>query len=123
MFIAVSHTDPNPIYKQITKQIKNAIASGELEKQQKLPSIREMTNELDVSSITVKRVYSDLESEGYIYTRAGIGSFVADVDRKVLRAEKLEELRNELYSLINASKKYGISKDDLIKLIREMEEK
>ena len=122
MFIAISHSDPDPIYKQITRQIKNAIASGELKKHTKLPSVREMTNELNVSSITVKRVYSDLENEGYIYTRTGIGSFVADVDRQGLKKEKLEETKNSLKKLLAISKKYGITKADLISLINELED-
>lgn len=122
MFIAVSHSDPDPIYRQITKQIKNAVASGELKKQAKLPSIREMANELNVSSITVKRVYSDLESEGYIYTRTGIGSFVADVDIEILKSEKMEEIKSELHCLLNGSRKYGITKEDIITLVNEMED-
>ncbi|WP_054712682.1 GntR family transcriptional regulator [Bacillus sp. JCM 19041] len=60
------------------RQIKRSIYEGGLKQNQELPSIRSMANELGVSVITVKRAYSELEREGYIYTRKGIGSFVKE---------------------------------------------
>ncbi|MDW7656219.1 MAG: GntR family transcriptional regulator [Bacillota bacterium] len=123
MFIVVSPSDPDPIYRQIEKQIINAIASGELTEQTKLPSINEMTKDLGISSITVKRVYSDLETEGYIYTRMGIGSFIAPVDKQKLKREKVEEMKSRLWVMIKDSEQYGITKNDLLQLIKEMEDR
>ncbi len=122
MFIALSPSHPDPMYKQITDQIKNAIAAGDLKPDEKLPSVRELSEALKTSAITIKRAYLDLENEGYIFTRAGMGSFVAGIDRSRLRNEKLEEFRTELARMLGTGTKFGISGDDLIQLIRHIQE-
>lgn len=122
MFIALSPSNPDPMYKQVTDQIKNAIAAGDLRSNDKLPSIRELAEALETSVITIKRAYLDLESEGYILTRAGLGSFVADVDRDRLRQEKLAEFKAALKGILATGAKYGVNADDIARLIREIRE-
>jgi GntR family transcriptional regulator len=117
MFIVVSPLNPDPMYKQVTDQIKNAIAGGIIKPEDKLPSIREMTRELGISEITIKRAYADLENEGYIFTRSGLGSFVADVSKEKMRKEKIAEIRQELIRILKSGEKFGISADDIIKAI------
>ena len=119
MFIVLSPLNPDPMYKQITDQIKDAIASGQLTQDTKLPSIREMARELNISAITIKRAYADLENEGYILTRSGLGSYVADINREKLKKEKLRELKKELNILKKKKKKFGIEEDDIVNLIKE----
>jgi GntR family transcriptional regulator len=119
LFIALSPSNPDPMYKQVTDQIKNAIAAGDLRSNDKLPSIRELAEALETSVITIKRAYLDLESEGYILTRAGLGSFVADVDRDRLRQEKLAEFKAALKGILATGAKYGVNADDIARLIRE----
>jgi GntR family transcriptional regulator len=122
MFIVLSPSNPDPMYRQVTDQIKDAIAAGDLKPNDKLPSIREIAEALKVSAITIKRAYLDLENEGYILTRAGLGSFVANVDRESLRSRKLGELRKELTRILRTGAKFGISADDIVRLVREAEE-
>ena len=122
MFIALSPSHPDPMYKQVTDQIKNAIASGDLKPDEKLPSVRELSEALKISAITIKRAYMDLESEGYVFTRAGLGSFVTDIDRERLRGEKLAEFRTEMKRMVGTGAKFGITAADLVQLIREIEE-
>lgn len=119
LFIVISPLNPDPMYKQITDQIKNAIAAGTLKAETKLPSIREMSTELKISMITIKRAYSDLESEGYILTRSGMGSYIADINKDKLREEKLAEIRNELERIRKTAVKFDISADDIIQIINE----
>ena len=119
MFIVLSPLNPDPMYKQVTDQIKDAIAGGTLKPEEKLPSIREMTKELGISEITVKRAYADLEHEGYIFTRSGLGSFVADVSREKMKSEKLAEIRQEFIRIIKSGEKFNISADDIIAAIKE----
>lgn len=121
MFIALSPSHPDPMYKQVTDQIKDAIASGAIEPNERLPSVRELAESLAVSAITIKRAYLDLETEGYILTRAGLGSFVADVNRDELRRRKLDEVRAELTRLVRSSAKFGITPEDVARLARELE--
>jgi GntR family transcriptional regulator len=119
MFIAVSPLNPDPMYKQVTDQIKDAIAGGILKPEEKLPSIREMTKELEISEITIKRAYADLEHQGYIFTRSGLGSFVANVSKEKMKGEKFEEIRQELLKILKSAEKFGISTDDIIEAIQE----
>jgi GntR family transcriptional regulator len=119
MFIVLSPLNPDPMYKQVTDQIKDAIADGKLEPEEKLPSIREMTRELAISEITIKRAYADLEHEGYIFTRSGLGSFVADVNKEKMRSEKLQEIRQAITKILKSGEKFGISADDIINTIQK----
>ena len=122
MFIVISPRNPDPLYKQVTDQIKDAIADGVLKAQERLPSIREMSKELDISEITIKRAYTDLEAEGFIYTRAGMGSFVANLDMGRLRKEKLDEIRQDLRRLLRTAERSGISKAEVVRLLKDMQE-
>jgi GntR family transcriptional regulator len=118
MFIVISPQNPEPMYKQVTDQIKDAIASGTLKPETKLPSIREMAKDLKISMITIKRAYADLENEGYILTRSGLGSYVADINKDKLREEKLAEIRFEIKKILNAASRYDISADDILTALR-----
>jgi len=120
MFLVVSQKDPAPLYQQIMDQIKQAIACGDLRADEKLPSIREMAMELKISQITIKRAYADLEKEGYIYTRSGLGCFVSGVDLKRLKSKKLEEIRQELKALLKGCEMYGITLKEITDLIAEL---
>jgi GntR family transcriptional regulator len=118
MFIVISPLNPDPMYKQVTDQVKDAIASGTLKPETKLPSIREMAKELKISMITIKRAYADLENEGYILTRSGLGSFVADINWDKLREEKLAEIRFEVTKILNAAARFDISAEDIFAAVR-----
>jgi GntR family transcriptional regulator len=122
LFIVLSSSSPDPLYKQVTDQIRDAIATGDLAAGDKLPSIRELGKELNVSLITIKRAYQDLEAQGYIITRHGLGCFVDRVNLDDLRTKKLRELERKLTGLLRAAGKHGISKDDVIDLLNHIEE-
>jgi GntR family transcriptional regulator len=122
LFIVVSHLNPDPMYKQITDQVKDAIALGGLQPETKLLSIREMARELKISEITIKRAYSDLENQGYIITRSGLGSFVADINRDKLREEKWQEIRKEIMKILKAAERLDISAREIIALVKEIKE-
>ena len=119
MFIVLSPLNPDPMYKQVTDQEKDAIAGGMLKPEDKLPSIREMTRELGISEITIKRAYTDLEHEGYLFTRSGLGSFVANISKEKMRNEKLEDIRLELRKILKSGEKFQISADHIIAFIQE----
>jgi GntR family transcriptional regulator len=121
VFVVLSPAHPDPMYKQVTDQIKDAIASGDLKANERLPSVRELSEALNVSAITIKRAYQDLETDGYILTRAGLGSYVAPVERDALRERKLAELRGEIRRLIRSSARFGISANDIVRLTQQVE--
>jgi len=122
LFIVVSPLNPDPMYKQIADQVKDAIASGGLQPEAKLPSIREMALELKISEITIKRAYSDLENEGFIITRSGLGSYVADINWDKLRQDKWQEIRKDILKILKTAERFDISAREIIALVKEIKE-
>ena len=92
MQIYLSNSGQEPIYAQITRQIKQQILSGALRPGDALPSIRLLARELRISVITTKRAYDELENEGFIYTLPGKGCFVAERSTELLREENLKKI-------------------------------
>ena len=120
--ISISKANPDPMYKQVTDQITNAIATGSLAPDAKLPSIRVMAASIGVSPITIKRAYADLESEGFIITRAGLGSYVAGIDRGRLREGKTREIRGELDRIVRTAAAFGIPREEIRSMVDEAKE-
>ncbi|WP_425448880.1 GntR family transcriptional regulator [Dethiothermospora halolimnae] len=121
MLISISNNNPDPLYKQVKDQMIEAIVTGELKKDDSLPSIRKMAKELKISVITIKRAYAEMESEGYIYTRPGLGSYVTGINKDDLRREKMKEIRGKLKEIVDDGKSLDIDIKDLINILREME--
>jgi len=115
--INISQTDARPMYLQIMEQVRARIAGGDWPAGKELPSIRALAAALNVSVITIKRAYLDLENEGVIVTRHGKGSFVADVNGLAgeLQDEKLEE---HLTRAAEIGRSLGLSEDDLAARLR-----
>jgi len=117
MKIIVSNSSPDPIYEQIKKQIKSHIISGELDEGQTLPSIRKLAKELQISVITTKRAYEDLEREGFIDTVTGKGSFVAAQNKEFLREKRMKIVEDKLGEAISEAKMLGIGIDELKEML------
>ena len=116
MKIIISNSSPDPIYEQVSKQIKTAIISGELAEGDALPSIRKLAMELQISVITTKRAYEDLQKEGFIDAVSGKGCFVAMQNKELLREKKMKTVEDLLSDAVFEAKKLGIS----FKEIKEM---
>ena len=78
--IQLNYRDTRPFYQQIKDNVRQLVVSGALKKDEKLPSVRDMAASLAINPNTIQRAYRKLESEGYIYTLSGKGTFVAEVD-------------------------------------------
>lgn len=115
--IHISQTDARPLYLQIMEQIRARIAAGDWASGKELPSIRALAASLNVSVITIKRAYLDLESEGVIVTRHGKGSFVADVNGLAgeLQEQKLE---GHLADAVAIARQMGLTDDELATRLR-----
>ncbi len=107
-----------PIYDQIYAQIKAQIISGALREDEPLPSIRNLAKDLRVSVITTKRAYDELEREGFIYTVAGKGCFVAPKNTELLREEHLKAIEAHLEAAARLSASCNIGKDELLDMLR-----
>lgn len=120
--IILTNSGEIPIYQQIVDQIKAAILRGDLGADQPLPSIRVLAKELQISVITTKRAYEDLEKGGLIYTIPGKGSFVAEHDACRLEESKRSLVEEQLQEVIRAAKAMGVSKSDLSKIFKSLME-
>ena len=108
-----------PIYRQLMRQVTDAIAGGRLRPGDKLSSQRELAERLVISPLTVKKAYDELEREGLIHTERGRGTFVADGAERSGSAEQRERLREEARTLIHRARLAGIAYEDLERLLRE----
>lgn len=117
MDIIISNGSSEPIYEQITRQIKAAIMAGELAEGDPLPSIRALANDLRISVITTKRAYEDLERDGFIETVPGKGSFVAPKNVEFVREEHMRQVESALCEAIHWAKTGGITAGELKELI------
>ncbi|MBB6216879.1 GntR family transcriptional regulator [Anaerosolibacter carboniphilus] len=118
MKIIISNASQEPIYQQISDQVKHLILKGELEAGQLLPSIRNLAKELQISVITTKRAYEELEREGFIETVGGKGTFVAGQNKELLKEKRLQLIEEALAEVIHECKALGISQDDFIRIIK-----
>lgn len=110
-----------PIYRQIMRQITDAIAGGRLRPGDKLPSQRDLAVQLVISPLTVKKAYDELEREGLIRTERGRGTFVAAGAPTIDRGEQLERLREMTRRLLSRAHLIGVPLPDLLELIEEAE--
>ncbi|BFH15755.1 GntR family transcriptional regulator [Paenibacillus melissococcoides] len=117
MKIIISNVSDPPIYQQIKDQIKDAILYGELKEGELLPSIRALANDLHVSVLTTRRVYDELESEGFITTRPGKGSFVAKENLELLLESKRHMVEVKLTEAWTTARALGISKEELMAMM------
>jgi GntR family transcriptional regulator len=118
MKIIISNSSPDPIYEQIARQIKNQIISGELSEGEALPSIRRLAQELQISVITTKRAYDELEREGFIDTVGGKGCFVAMQNKELLREKKMKIVEEKLAEAVSESKILGFSLEELQQMLQ-----
>jgi GntR family transcriptional regulator len=116
--IVISQSDRRPLYLQIMEQIKQRIAVGDWASGQPIPSIRQLAVELQVSVITVKRAYLELEREGVIVTQHGKGSTVAantDVGARI----RQQDLAKHLEQAAQLAAQLGMSRKELESRLRE----
>lgn len=102
--IQLNYRDSKPIYEQIKDGFRKLVISGSLLADEKLPSVRELASSLAINPNTIQKAYRDLESEGYLYTIAGRGTFVAKQEEILdTRQEELllqfDEVVEELFFL------------------------
>ncbi|MCR5090661.1 MAG: GntR family transcriptional regulator [Oscillospiraceae bacterium] len=117
--IQINYSDSRPIYEKVKDSLRQLIISGALTPDSKLPSVRELAVSLSINPNTIQRAYRELESEGYIVSVPGKGSFVSR-DRAALQARK-EELTKRLLELAAEFDELGVPREELAALIKEEE--
>ncbi|NMM52393.1 GntR family transcriptional regulator [Paenibacillus aquistagni] len=117
MNIIISNANGQPIYQQITSQIKNMIMTGELNEGDPLPSMRLLAKELRISVITTKRAYEELERDGFIESIVGKGSFVAHKNLAFIREENLKQIEWHMQEIVDKAAMSDVPLEDLIELL------
>lgn len=120
MDIIISNASGQPIYDQIYTQVKNAILSGSIKPGETLPSIRSLAKNLRISVITTKRAYEELERDGYIYTVAGKGCFVAEQNIELVREENLRKIEEYMEKISQLAKQCNITEEQLVEMFRTL---
>ena len=122
MDIIISNSSGQPIYEQICRQIKGAIAAGKLQPGEPLPSIRSLARDLRISVITTKRAYEELERDGFIQTVAGKGSFVAQQDLELAKESNLREIEAHLQAALELSRQIELPVSELQNILQVLSE-
>ena len=116
----LSMDDPEPLYGQIESQLRDFILAGVLPPGTRLPSIRALARDLTCSVITTRRAYDDLESEGFIRTRQGMGSVVAEIPEEIMAARRREPVYGAFKEAVRAGRRAGLTREDLHEILEEM---
>ncbi|MBP3195588.1 MAG: GntR family transcriptional regulator [Butyrivibrio sp.] len=116
MHIILNKTSMVPIYEQLVDQIKKEIISGELKDDEMLPSVRTLSGELRISSLTVKKAYDKLEEDGFVVTVHGKGTFVAATDQQLAMEARRKSVEEEMAAAIEKAIALGMSKEEILEI-------
>jgi len=121
---SVDSNSPTPIYAQLERSIRAAIATGELGPGTQLPTVRQLAVDLAVNANTVARVYAQLERAGMLETRRGVGTFVRESPSpQATRAHRERELRELIQRFVGDAALLGFTLPELISQLRNEENK
>ncbi|MBO4347884.1 MAG: GntR family transcriptional regulator [Lachnospiraceae bacterium] len=117
MKIIINNSSMIPIYTQIIQQVQAQIAAGSLKENDALPSVRTLSAELKISALTVKKAYDELESEGFVVTVHGKGTYVSGSNSEYIRENQIKEVEDDLRKVFEKAECFNISKEDLKDII------
>ena len=118
--IAINYRDPRPIYEQIQSELRRLMLTGALPPGSRLPSVRELAGQLAINPNTIQRAYRELESDGYILSVAGKGSFVAQVDK--LAEQQKKQAVEAFQAAAQRLRALGLSRAELAALLAQEEQ-
>ena len=116
MKIILINGSSTPLYEQIKNAIKENIVGNTVSSDAQLPSVRQLSKELGVSILTVKKAYDELEREGFIVIRQGLGTFVSTMNQDLLKDEKQKEIESHLLEVCKIAKTINLNKSELTEL-------
>jgi GntR family transcriptional regulator len=111
-----------PFYRQIIEQVKFAIASGELEPGEQLPTVRQLAVDLSVNPNTVIRAYRELEIERLLDTHQGSGTFVGTERPRIDQMERRRMLDQIITDLLARAASYGLTLSEVLEGLRQRRE-
>lgn len=118
--IQLNYRDSKPIYEQIKDGFRKLVISNSLSANEKLPSVRELASKLAINPNTIQKAYRELENEGYIYTVAGKGTFVAE--RREVYDTRQHELLKEFDEIVEELFFLSVKRENLVKRMDSLAE-
>src|SRR5215510_10046952 len=119
MDMRIETSGREPIYRQLARQIREAIATGKLAEEERLPSVRELSRRLVVNPNTIARVYTELEREGVLHTRQGMGVFVAQPNNELSQPARRKKLYDRIDALLTEAVYLGFTPEQIHDAVTE----
>ena len=119
MELQVDPTSRMPIYRQLGRQLREAAARGQVRPGERLPSVRELSRRLVVNPNTIARVYTELEREGLLNTRPGLGVFVAQPKAELTKKVRKQRLEELLDHFLTEAVHLGFSASEVVSLVSQ----
>ena len=119
MEFRIESASRTPIYRQLMAQIREAVARGRLKPDERLPSVRDLSRHLVINPNTVARVYTELEREGILNTRPGLGVFVAQPRSELTKKARKDRLTSLVDGLLTEAVHLGFPADELLAVISD----
>ena len=120
--IHLDHHSGVPIYRQIISQILYAVARGELEPGNQLPTVRQLAVELSVNPNTITKAYKELEIRGNLETQQGTGTFISNAEVEISPQEKERALTDLCRDVVGRAQAHGLEVDEIIEALGEFRE-
>ena len=115
----ISAEDPKPMYAQVESQLRDLILAGHLKPETRLPSTRALARDLTCSVITTRRVYEDLEREGFVRTRSGRGTVVAQIPEEKAAAYLREPFEEAISETVRTGRRAGLTGEEMLHFLQE----
>ena len=113
--------DPRPVFRQVVDEVQRAVAVGVLKPEDPLPAVRQLAGQLKVNANTVQHAYRTLESEGTVYVKRGIGTFVLAVPReREVKGRQAAVARQIAERMLREAYRQGILASDLMAALQEL---
>ena len=119
MEFRIEPTSRQAIYRQLSEQIREAIATGRLAEGERLPSVRELSRTVVVNPNTIARVYTELERDGVLNTRPGLGVFVARPRQELTKKARHDRLIRHVDTLLTEAVHLGFAAEEVTGLVAE----
>lgn len=119
MEFQITTASREPIYQQLAAQVREGVARGKLRAGERLPSVRELSRTLVVNPNTIARAYTELERDGVLHTRQGLGVFVAEPSSDLTKAARKKRLLETLDAFLTESVYLGFTRDEVLQTVTD----
>ena len=118
MRFIINPSSAEPVYAQIVRQAREAVARGTLRSGDQLPTVRELALELVINPNTIAAAYREMERTGLVHTQRGRGTFIAEIQSPVSPVERRRQLQKHVEALLTEATHLGLSEEELMEAVR-----